>query len=70
MFGSIKLALLQSSRIGITETEVIVNYRCLTTEKLKFVNSQIVLPPSKLLTMKTSAILPPGGVFYRPDLYS
>ena len=58
-----------SSKILITEAEVIVNYMCLTTEKFRGVKSQTLLPPTNFLTMKTCIILLPPGVFSRLDLY-
>ena len=68
VFGSIKVALLQSSKFLITETEAIVNYRCLTTEKFRDVSGQILLQLSNFLTMKTCGILLPPDVFSRSDL--
>ena len=57
-------------RTLVAETEAIVNSRPLTVESLSDVNSEIPLSPSNLLTMKSDVIMPPPGVFNRPDLYS
>ena len=54
----------------MTETEAIINSRPLTVESLSDINSEIPLSPSNLLTMKSDAIMPPPGIFNRPDLYS
>ena len=57
-------------RTLVVETEAIINSRPLTVESLSDVNSEIPLSPSNLLTMKSNVIMPPPGVFNRPDLYS
>ena len=57
-------------RTLVAETEAIINSRPLTVESLSDVNSEIPLSPSNLLTMKSDVIMPPPGVFNRPDLYS
>ena len=57
-------------RTLVVETEAIINSRPLTVESLSDVNSEIPLSPSNLLTMKSDVIMPPPGVFNRPDLYS
>ena len=57
-------------RTLVAETEAIINSRPLTVESLSDVNSEIPLSPSNLLTMKSDVIMPPPGVFIRPDLYS
>ena len=56
-------------RTLVAETEAIINSRPLTVESLSDVNSEIPLSPSNLLTMKSDVIMPPPGVFNRPDLY-
>ena len=60
----------EGSRTLVAETEAIINSRPLTVESLSDVNSEIPLSPSNLLTMKSDVIMPPPGVFNRPDLYS
>ena len=52
------------------ETETIINSRPLTVESLSDINIEIPLSPSNLLTIKSDVIMPPPGVFNRPDLYS
>ena len=56
-------------RMLVAETEAIINSRHLTVESLSDINSKIPLSPSNLLTMK-SDVMPPPGVFNKPDLYS
>ena len=57
-------------RTLVADTEAIINSRPLTVEYLSDINSEIPLSASNLLTMKTDNIMPPPGVFNRPDLYS
>ena len=57
-------------RTVVAETEAIINSRLPTVESLSDINSEIPLSPSNLLTMKSDVIMPPPGVFNRPDLYS
>ena len=57
-------------RTLVAETEAIINSRPLTVESLNDINSDIPLSPSNRLTMKSDVIMPPRGVFNRPDLYS
>ena len=52
------------------EAEAIVNSRPLTTDDLTDPDSQDVLTPNHLLTMKSSIILVPPGNFQRADVYS
>ena len=54
----------------ITETEEIIDSSPLTVEILSDVNSEMLLSPSHLLTMKIDVFLPPPGTFLRPDIYS
>ena len=54
----------------MAEVESIINFRPLTVETLIDINSHIPLSPSNLLTMKTNVVMPPPGVFTKPDLYS
>ena len=55
-------------RTVVAETEAIINSRPPTVESLSDINSEIPLSPSNLLTMKSDVIMPPPGVFNRPDL--
>ena len=57
-------------RTLVAETEAIINSRPLAVESLSEVNNEIPLSRSNLLTMKSDVIMPPPGVFDRPDLYS
>ena len=57
-------------RSPVTETETIINSRPLKVESLSDINSEILLSPRNLLTMKSDAFMLPSGVFNRPDLYS
>ena len=57
-------------RTPVAETEAIINSRPLTVESFSGVISETPLSPSNLLTMKSDVIMPPPGVFNRPDLYS
>ena len=57
-------------RTLVAETEAIINSRLQTVESLSDVNSEIPLSPTNLLTMKNDVIMPPPGVFSKPDLYS
>ena len=52
-----------------TEVEAIVNSRPLTVETINDVNSEVAISPSNILTMKSKVVLPPPGVFGKPDLY-
>lgn len=45
------------------EAEVIVNCRLLTTDDLNSADGPVPLAPCQLLTMKSSVVLPPPGVF-------
>ena len=60
----------EALRTLMAEVESIINSRPLTVETLSDINSQIPLSPSNLLTMKTNVVMPPPGVFTKPDLYS
>ena len=60
----------ENLKILITETAAIINSRPLTVETLSDVNSEMPLSLNHLLTMKTDDILPPPGIFSRPDIYS
>ena len=52
----------------MTEAEMIVNSRPLTTENLGDPSAQ-PLSPNNLLTMKTRPVLPPPGAFQKADVY-
>ena len=52
------------------EVESIINSRPLTVENKRDMGSEAPLCPKNLLTMKTNVVLPPPGIFSRPDLYS
>ena len=56
-------------RTLLTEVEAVVNGRPLTVESLSDPDGPCPLTPNHLLTMKNSVILPPPGVFEKPDLY-
>ena len=60
----------ESLRTLMIEAEAIVNSRPLTTDDLTDPDSQDVLTPNHLLTMKSSIILAPPGNFLRADVYS
>ena len=60
----------ESLRTLMIEAEAIVNSRPLTTDDLTDPDSQDVLTPNHLLTMKSSIILAPPGNFQRADVYS
>ena len=46
------------------------NCRPLTVDDLNNADGPVPLAPCQLLTMKSSVVLPPPGVFQRADLYS
>ena len=52
-----------------TEVEAIVNSRPLVVETINDANSEVVLSPTNLLTMKSKVVMPPPGEFSRPDIY-
>ena len=51
----------KSSRTLMTEVELIVNSRPPTGETLNDANSPTPISPSNLLTLKSSAVMPPPG---------
>ena len=53
----------------LVEVEAIVNSRPLTTEIINDVTSLSPLSPINLLTLKSKVVMPPPGVFSKPDLY-
>ena len=56
-------------RTLLIEVEAVVNGRPLTVESLSDPNGPCPLSPSQLLTMKSSAVVPPLGVFEKPYLF-
>ena len=60
----------ESLRTLMTEVELIVNSRLLTVETVNNANSPTPIPPSNLLTLKSSVVMPPPREFTQPDLYS
>ena len=52
------------------EVEAVVNSRPLTVETIADGTSEVAISPSNLLTMKSKVIMPPPGIFPRPDVYS
>ena len=60
----------ESLRTFFAEAEAIVNCRPLTVDDLNNAEVPVPLAPCQLLTMKSSVVLPPPGVFQRADLYS
>lgn len=53
-------------RTVIVETETTINSSPLIVETMSNINSEIPLPTSHLLTMKTDFILPPPEIFLKP----
>ena len=51
------------------EVEVIVNSRPMVVVSINDVNSEVAISPSHILTMKSKVVMPPPGVFGKPDLY-
>ena len=54
----------------MVECETIINSRPLTVDTISNLNSPAPLAPANILTMKSKVILPPTGVFERPDIFS
>ena len=54
----------------MVECETIINSRPLTVDTISNLNSPAPLAPANILTMKSKVILPPPGVFERPDIFS
>ena len=59
----------ESLQTLMTETEAIVNSRPLTVETINDGQSPMPISPNNILTMKTKVVMPPPGVFQKPDLY-
>ena len=51
------------------EVEANVNSRPMMVETINNVNSEVKISPSHILTMKSKVVMPPPGVFGKPDLY-
>ena len=54
----------------MVECEAISNSHPLTVDTISDVNSPAPLAPANILTMKSKEILPPPGVFEKPDIFS
>ena len=52
-----------------SEVEANVNSRPMVVETINNVNSKVKISPSHILTMKYKVVMPPTGVFGKPDLY-
>ena len=52
------------------EVEAIVNARPMVIETINDVNSEVPISPSHIIAMKSKVVMPPLGVFGKPDLYS
>ena len=59
----------ESLKTLMTETEAIVNAQPLTVETINDGQSPIPISPNNILKMKTKSVMPPPGVFQKPDLY-
>ena len=51
------------------EVEAIVNARPMVIETINDVNSEVPISPSHIIAMKSKVVMPPLGVFGKPDLY-
>ena len=51
------------------EVEAIVNLRPMVVVTINDVNSEVAISPSHILTMKSKVVMPPPGVFGKPDLH-
>ncbi|XP_066910989.1 uncharacterized protein [Clytia hemisphaerica] len=60
----------ESFRTLLVEIEAVLNSRPLTVECLSDVESPTPLTPNHLLTIKSSIVMPPPGLFEKADLYS
>ena len=54
----------------MAEAEAVINSRPITVDNLHDPMSPMPLSPIQLLTMKTNVVLPPPGIFERPDIFS
>ena len=59
----------ESLQTLMTETEAIINAQPLTVETINDGQSPIPISPNNMLKMKTKLVMPPPGVFQKPDLY-
>ena len=60
----------QSLQTLMVECEAILNSRPLTVDTISDLISPAPLAPANILTMKSKVILPPPGLFERPDIFS
>ena len=60
----------ESLRTLFVEVENIVNSRPLSVQNLSEADSEDIITPNHLLTLKSKAVQPPPGVFLPPDVYS
>ena len=60
----------ESLQTLMVQCEAILNSRPLTVDTISDVNNPAPLAPAHILTMKSKVILPPPGVFERPDIFS
>ena len=51
------------------ETEAVINAQPLTVETINDGKSPIPISPNNILKMKTKLVMPPPGVFQKPDFY-
>ena len=59
----------ESLQTLVTETEAVINSQPLTLETINEGQGFKPLSPNNLLTTKSNLVMPPPGVFQRPDLY-
>ena len=53
----------------MNETEAIINSQPLTVETINDRQSANLISPNKIFAMKMKVVMPPPGVFQKPDLY-
>ena len=53
----------------LTETEAIINSWPLAVETINYGQSTMLISPNNIFTMKTKMVIPPPGVFQKPDLH-
>ena len=51
------------------EVDAIVNSRPMKIETINDVNSEVEILPNHIIIMKSKVVMPPRGVFGKPDLY-
>ena len=59
----------ESQQTLMTETEAIINSQPLTVETINDRQSANLISPNKIFAMKMKVVMPPPGVFQKPDLY-